>query len=69
MRGAWDADHAGAFEVEQRDAIDAGDALHRAAASCGSAQIRVPSRSGRERVADPDRDVALDCRRHGLRDG
>ncbi len=45
MRRAGHADHAGAFEVEQRDGVDAGDALDRST-DCGSAQISVPARSG-----------------------
>ena len=67
MRRAGHADHAGALEVDQRDVLDAGDALDRQARDVGCAQISVPGFSRREGVADPDRDVAADGRRHGLR--
>ncbi len=41
MRGARHADHAGAFEVDERHVLDAGDALDRQR-EVGCEQIRVP---------------------------
>ena len=56
MRRAGHADHAGAFQVHQRDAIDAGDALDRDLRR----RLRADQRAGllrREGVADPDRNA------------
>ncbi len=45
MRRARHADHAGAFEIDERRLFDTGDALHRQH-RLGSAQISVPTFSG-----------------------
>ena len=66
LRRARNANHACAFDVDERHAIDAGDALH------GVNRIRRPGdeRAGflrRKRVLDPDRNPLLHRRRHRLR--
>ena len=50
----------GAFEVDERDAVDGRDALHRRRRDAASARDQRARLLGRERVADPDRDAA--CR-------
>ena len=66
VRGTGHADHAGALEIDQRDVLNAGDALDRLV----RVRLRADQRSRllrREGIADPDRDIAPDRRRHGLR--
>ncbi len=66
MRGSRHADHARAFDIDQRHPIDAGDALHRQRRH----RFRTDQGAGffrRKGVADPDRDIAADRRGHGLR--
>ncbi len=66
VRGSRDADHAGAFDVHQRNVLDAGDALDRQL----GVRLRADERAGllrRKRVADPDRNIAADGRGHRLR--
>ena len=69
LRRARHADHARALDVDQRHAVDAGDALDRRAATRGSAQMSVPAFSGANVLLDPDRDPPAHRRRHRLRDG
>jgi hypothetical protein len=66
VRGAGHADHAGTFEVHERDAVDRRDALHqrvgiRAVVNQGAGFV------GCERVLDPDRDAFLHRGRHRRR--
>ncbi len=66
VSGAGYADHPGAFQVDERDAFDAGDALD-GQRRRGPGADQGAHLGGRKRVADPDRDAVLDGRRHGLR--
>ena len=66
MRGTRHADHAGAFEVDERHPLDAGDPLDRERRGGPRADQR-PDLLGCEGVADPDRDLVADRGRHGLR--
>ena len=66
VRGARHADHAGALEIQQRNRLDGGQALHR----LGRRRERVDPRSrvrGSERVSNVDRQRALHRRRHRAR--
>ncbi len=66
MRGARDTDHARAFEVDERDALDAGDALYGQCRSGFRADERPDLLRG-ERVTNPDGDATAHGRSHGLR--
>src|SRR5262245_6681302 len=66
LGSTWHADHAGAFDVDERNSVDARDALH---GMCGVWRF-ADERSRfvrRKRVSDPDWNPFLDRRRHGLR--
>ena len=66
VRGARHADHAGALEVHQRHALDAGDALD-GQREVGWAQMSVPAFSGAKVLRIQMGMRVLHRRRHGLR--
>ncbi len=64
VRRAGHADHARAFEVDERDAVDRRDALHQRIGVRALVDERAFLVRGK-RVLDPDRDALLDRGRHG----
>ena len=67
LGGARHADHAGALDVDQRDAIDARNAFHAAALASRVAEINVPGCPGANVFRIHIGMLLRHCRRHRLR--